>query len=133
MHNEILVYLDEPGYGVIHTSNFAYEFGNLSHYNVDGFPYHPNKSDFALRDRQSGSWAAFANFGRPSDPQYHTLRGWEPAFPKKGEVDIYVIGGPHEGLSATAGPRSDHAVAAQKLKERCAFLNSPEIIKQLQY
>ena len=133
MFDEILVSVGSPGYGVVHTSNFAYQFGNLSHYNVDGFLYHPNKSDFALRDRQSGSWASFANFGHPSNLKYGTLLGWEPAFAKEGELDIYVIGGPYEGFSATAGPQSDLAVAAQKLKERCAFINSPEIIEQLQY
>ena len=133
MYDEIFAYLGTPGYGVVHTSNFAYQFGNLSHYDVDGFPYHPNKSDFALRDRQSGSWAAFANFGRPSAPKYGTLLGWEPAFSEDREIDIYVVGGPREGLSAVAGSQADPVVAAEKLKQRCAFLNSPEIIKQQNY
>ena len=133
MFNEILVSLGTPGYGVIHTSNFAYEFGNLSHYAVDDFPYHPNASDFALRDRQSSSWAAFVNFGRPSVPRFGTLEGWKPAFRKAGEVDIYVIGGPHEGLSAEVGANAEPAVAMQRLRERCAFLNSPETIEELNY
>ena len=66
-------------------------------------------------------------------PKYGTLLGWEPAFAREGEVDVFVIGGPHEGLSAESGPQSEPAVAAQMLKERCTFLNSPEIIKQLNY
>ncbi len=133
MYDEILASLGGTGYGVIHTSNFAYQFGNLSHYNVDGFPYHPNQSDFALRDRQSSSWASFANFGHPSDVRCGTLKGWQPAFAKKDEVDVYVIGGPHEGLFAEDGPRAGPVFGAQKLRERCAFINSPEIIQQLQY
>lgn len=46
---------------------------------------------------------------------------------------MYVIGGDNAGLSALEGPRSKSAVVAQKLQERCAYLNSPEIVKQLQY
>lgn len=122
-----------PGYGVIHTSNFAYEFGNLTRYEVDDFPYRPSASDIDLKHKQSASWAAFVNFGKPSLPGKGTLEGWTPAFKKDGEVDLYVIGGPHQGLSAEAGPDSEPVVAAQKLKERCAFINSPEIIKELNY
>jgi carboxylesterase type B len=128
-----LAYLDEPGYGVIHTSNFAYQFNNLSHYDVDNFPFYPNRSDFALAKRQSSSWASFANFGHPSAAGYGTLKGWKPAFAPDDEVDIYVIGGPHEGLFAEAGPKAGPVFAQQKLKERCAFINSPEIIQQLNY
>lgn len=128
MFDEIL-----PGYGVVHTSNFAYQFHNLSHYNVDGFPFHPNKSDFALADRQSGSWASFTSTGSPSFPGKNTLKGWTPAFKEGGEIDIFVIGGPHEGLSPIDGPGAKKAVADQKLRQRCGFLNSPEIVKQLDY
>ncbi|KAK5162880.1 uncharacterized protein LTR77_011137 [Saxophila tyrrhenica] len=133
MYDEILTSLGTPGYGVIHTSNFAYQFGNLSHYDIDNFPYHPNESDFALRDHQSSSWASFVKFGHPSDARYRTLKGWQPGVSQEDDVDVYVIGGPHEGLFAEDGPGSGPVFAAQKLKERCAFINSPEIIRQLQY
>ena len=133
MLDEILTYLGEPGFGVVHTSNFAYQFHNLSHYNTEGFPYHPNASDFALATQQSRSWAAFANFGTPSLEGKGTLPGWTPAFAHKGEIDLYIIGGAREGLFAEDGPRSDQAVEAQKLRERCGFLNLPEIIEQLDY
>lgn len=134
MLDEILVYLDAPGYGVVHTSNFAYQFNNLTHYDVDGFPYHPNASDFALADRQSFSWASFANTGTPSLSGVNTLSGWTPAFNDGDEVDIFVIGGPHEGLSAWGGSTAtNQALADQKLAERCEFLNSAEIIEQLNY
>ena len=131
MMDEILVALDVPGAGVIHTSNFAYQFGNLSHYNVDGFPYRPNHTDFVLRNTQSRSWASFVSYGTPSHAK-NTLQGWTPAF-KQNNVDIYVVGGPSEGLSAYKGANAAPAVVAQKLSDRCGFLNSPEIIKQLQY
>ena len=133
MFNEILVYLGEPGYGVIHTSNFAYQFHNLSHYDVDGFPYRPNRTDFILANQQSNSWAAFANYARPSLTSINTLKGWNPAFSTKGEIEIYVIGGPYEGLSAWSGSGATPALAAQKLTERCGFLNRPDIIEQLNY
>ena len=47
---------------------------------------------------------------------------------------VYVIGGPTPGYSGSGGSANARAVvAAQKLQERCGFLNSPEIIQQLQY
>ena len=100
---------------------------------MDDYPFEPNATDYALVDRQSASWASFINFGTPSNDKYGTLKGWEPAFQNSGDVDVYVIGGPHEGLSAESGANADAAVAAQKLTERCAFLNSPEIIRELDY
>lgn len=133
MFGEILTSLGQPGFGVVHTSNFAYEFHNLSHYDVDGFPYQPNASDFALAKRQSRSWATFANTGRPSHSAVGTLEGWGPAFKADGEIDVYVIGGPHEGLSALNGPSAEAAVASQKLQERSRFLNSPEIVAQINF
>ncbi|KAF2482391.1 putative lipase [Neohortaea acidophila] len=134
MLEEVLVSLGTPGYGVIHTSNFAFEFHNLSHYNVDDFLYHPNGTDFALANRQSHSWAAFANHGAPSLAGQGTLDGWKPAYSTSGEIDIYIIGGPNEGLSAWNGSgATNEALVAQKLPERCGFLNRPDIIVQLGY
>ncbi|KAK5124861.1 hypothetical protein LTR85_001051 [Meristemomyces frigidus] len=130
---EVLDSLGSPGLGVVHTSEFAYVFGNLSHYDADGFPYHPNASDFALSDRESRSWSTFASLGFPSLVGHDTLKGWTPSFARPNETDIFVIGGPHEGLSAEDGPRSERAVEAQKLRERCGFINSPDVIKQWNY
>ena len=128
MLDEILV-----GYGAVHTSEFAYVFGNLSHYDIDGLPYHPNASDFALKDRAARSWASFVSRGKPSWPGRNTFRGWQTAFVKKGEVDIFIAGGPSEGLSAWDGPKTKEVLEAQKLRERCAFINSPDIVEQLLY
>jgi hypothetical protein len=46
---------------------------------------------------------------------------------------LYVIGGPSAGLSALQGEGASAALAAEKLQERCAFLNSEDVIKQFQY
>lgn len=134
----ILASLGIPGMGPVHTSEFAYIFGNLSHYNVSGYPYHPTQSDFNLRDRASRSWSTFASLGQPSLTQRDTLKGWNTAFTVSQNTDtdnpnIYVIGGPHEGLSSINGPSASTALKAQKLSERCGFLNSPEIIEQLRF
>lgn len=135
MLDEILDYLGYPGWGVVHTSNFAYQFANLSHYNVDNFPYNPNASDFSLADQQSHSWISFANTATPSLSNLTSLSGWTPAYSGgDGEVDIFVIGGPHEGLSAWAGSAAtNEALVVQKLKERCGFLTQPDIIEQLNF
>lgn len=128
MLDEILV-----GYGPVHTSEFAYVFGNLSHYDIDGFAYHPNASDFALKDRAAGSWASFVSRGKPSWPGHKAFKGWETAFGQEGEVDIFIAGGPYEGLSAWDGPSAAEVLGVQKLRGRCAFINSPEIVEQLLY
>ena len=130
---EVFAYAGMPGLGVVHTSEMAYVFGNLSHYNVDNFPYHPNASDFALRNRESRSWSTFATLGHPSLAGHDTLKGWKPAYTHPNETHIFVVGGPHEGLWAEDGPRSIPAVSSQRLRQRCSFINSPEIVKQLRY
>ncbi|KAI7241102.1 hypothetical protein KC330_g818 [Hortaea werneckii] len=127
------------GLGVVHTSEFAYVFGNLSTYDVNEYPYQPCAEDYALLERESRSWSAFAATGRPSlDRYYHhhheTLEGWCPAFAEGSDMaGIFVIGGPIEGFSAAEGSLSESVVAAQKLEERCAFINSPEVIDQLRW
>lgn len=131
----ILAHLyNQSGLGAIHTSEFAYVFGNLSHYDTAGYPFDPAPEDYALRDRGSRSWSTFAGVGRPGLEGHDTFRGFEPAFSgDRDEVDIFVAGGPDEGLSAIDGPRAKKALRVQRLRERCAFINSPEIIEQLRY
>ncbi|KAF2719196.1 putative lipase [Polychaeton citri CBS 116435] len=122
------------GTGVVHTSEFAYVFGNFSHYvDVDGLP-NPKftESDYALLTRESRSWSTFAATGQPSLDDHKTLQGWRPAF-KGQQTGVYVIGGPSPGFSTVTGPGSSEAVRAQKLKERCDLLNSPEIVRQLDW
>ena len=121
------------GWGPIHTSEFAYIFGNLSHYNTSGYPFDPTTADYELAVRGSRSWSTFAATGRPSLAGHDTFKGFTLAFPNEHDTYIFVAGGPSEGLSAIDGGKSKQAVREQKLRERCAFINSPEIIEQLRY
>jgi carboxylesterase type B len=128
--------LGYPGLGPPHTSEFAYIYANLSHYNISGLNYAPTEEDFALVAPESRSWSSFAAVGQPSLESKDTLQGWEPAFQyaqEKNQTDVYVIGGRNSGLSATEGESASQALAKQKLKERCAFLNSAGIIEQLRF
>ncbi|KAK2608375.1 hypothetical protein QQS21_003060 [Conoideocrella luteorostrata] len=122
-----------PGLGPIHTSEFAYIFGNLSHYDIGNYKFNPTKSDYQLKDRGSRSWSTYASTGQPGLKGHDTFQGFKPAFTDKNQVNIFVVGGPHEGLSAIDGPNAHPAVKEQRLRERCAFINSPEIIEQLRY
>ncbi|KFY03173.1 hypothetical protein O988_01657 [Pseudogymnoascus sp. VKM F-3808] len=125
---------NETGFGPIHTSEFAYIFGNLSHYDINGYPFNPAPEDYQLRDRGSRSWSTFASVGKPGLKGKDTFQGVRKAFPSGGdEVYVFVAGGPHEGLSAIDGPGSTEVLRKQKLRERCEFINSPEIIEQLAY
>lgn len=120
---------NESGLGPVHTSEFAYIFGNMSHYNTSGFVFDPTPADYKLRDRGSRSWSTFASVGKPSLEGHNTFKGFGLAFSKKNGIDIFVAGGPHEGLSSVDAPH----LRAQKLRERCEFINSPEMIEQLKY
>ncbi|KAK7746809.1 hypothetical protein SLS53_001997 [Cytospora paraplurivora] len=127
----IMTWMGYPGLGPMHTSEFAYIFGNISHYNTDDFPFNPDPSDWALQSRGSKSWSTFVATGVPSLEKHDTFQGFTPAFEQKNETKIYVVGGPHEGLSPIDGPNAEPALAAEKLRSRCGFLNSPEIIAAL--
>ncbi|PHH91910.1 hypothetical protein CDD83_9777 [Cordyceps sp. RAO-2017] len=45
----LVVTSNHSGYGPIHTSEFAYIFGNLSHYDIDTYPFQPTPSDYRLK------------------------------------------------------------------------------------
>lgn len=126
------------GDGVPHGSDLVYVYDNLV--NKSGIILHPTASDYALADRASRTWAAFATNGKPGDMKYNaTFQGFEAAFPNGtagGDEPIYVFvaGGPTEGLSAIDdGPAVNPALVAQNLRERCAFINSAEVIQELGY
>ncbi|KAI1185565.1 putative lipase [Nemania serpens] len=124
---------NETGYGVIHTSDLEYVFGNLSVYDNGEYPFHATPADYALEARGSRSWSTFASTGRPGLKGHDTFTGFKTAFPGKGEIDVFIAGGPHEGLSPIDGPGAVTTLKAQRLRERCAFINSDEIIEQLRY
>ncbi|KAK9414771.1 putative Carboxylic ester hydrolase [Seiridium unicorne] len=123
---------DAPGMGVIHTSEFAYIFGNISHYNISGYPFDPTPEDWALEKRGSRSWATFAATGQPGIEGRDTFQGFEMAFDGE-QVRVFVVGGGDEGLSAIDGSDAKPALAEQRLRERCGFINSPEIIGELRF
>nr|POF14901.1 secreted lipase [Quercus suber] len=126
----VLASAGEIGVGVVHTSEFAYIFGNLSHYDVPDVPFQPSASDFALLKRESRSWSSFASQDKPSLWNHDTLQGWETAFAAEREdPGVFIIGGPQEGFAHL----DEAPLRQQKLKERCGFINRPEIVKDLQY
>lgn len=121
--------------GVLHTSEFAYVYGNLSHYNGRGYPFDPTPEDFALERRGSRSWSMFAATGVPGEEttthdRREVFQGVKPAF-EDSRTWVFVSGGPNEGVSATEGNGAHSAIAAQRITERCAFINSPEMIEQM--
>ncbi|KAL7950437.1 Alpha/Beta hydrolase protein [Trichoderma barbatum] len=127
----ILEYLGHPaGMGPIHTSEFAYIFGNLSHYNTDGFPFKPSSSDLKLMVRASRSFSTFTSIGKLELPNRDTFQGFNPAFEKPGEAQVFVVGGVNEGSSYIEGPQAGSALASQKLRERCSFLTSEGVLQE---
>ncbi|KAI1105192.1 carboxylesterase family protein [Jackrogersella minutella] len=126
-----------PPLGVVHTSEFAYVFGNISHWDTDGYAFAPTPADYALVSRGSRSWSTFASLGVPGKDGHDTFVGFEPSFSKgtgnSTTFSVFVAGGPDEGFSAVDGPGSKFAVSQQKLRERCAFINSQALIQQFNF
>lgn len=135
-------YLDaagSPGLGVIHTSELAYVFGNFTPFEYSWLQdvVSPSAADYALLRQQSRSWSTFAALGQPSGvAAKDTLPGWTSSYAVGDgmmDAEIYVVGGPEPGMSALGGSEANPDVAAQKLRERCGFLNRDDIIEQLKY
>jgi carboxylesterase type B len=109
--------------GVVHTAEFPYVFGNLTHWNVPGWPWSPTPQDHEVLKRVSRSWSTFASTGSPSARGRYTLQGWDPAYSghdSSAGPNIYVIGGPFQGRPNLA--------LDENLIKRCELLNSPEFI-----
>ncbi|KAF2629422.1 alpha/beta-hydrolase [Macroventuria anomochaeta] len=119
--------------GVVHTSEIAYVFGNIQAYNNSGNPINLTASDYALQERASRSWSAFATNGHPTQEGEVTVKGWLGAYSAPNLTHVMTIGGPWEGWWPLSGVGSPDVVQQQKLVERCAFFNSPKIIEGLQY
>ncbi|KAM3420379.1 Carboxylic ester hydrolase [Cercospora zeina] len=63
-----------------------------------------------------------------------TLQGWHKANFEDENYGIYIVGGPKEGYGGVNGSHAAReALKEQKLKERCGFLISPEIVGQQEY
>lgn len=121
------------GYGVFHSSEIFYVFGNFTSLS-NSYNINFTSQDHELRTRQTRSWTSFASVGRPSIVGEDTLQGWELANFTDQNFGAYVIGGPNAGNAGAGGSKSAiSAVQQQKLQERCAFINSPQMIAQLQY
>jgi carboxylesterase type B len=126
---------DISGFGVVHTSEFAYIFDSMQVYNTSGYPFNPTEYDYEVAMRASRSWSTFVSRGIPAEsgPQSTTLLNWDEAFSRPGGPYVRTIGGPHPSNSALGTANATQEMAEQRLQERCAFLNSPEIIQALQY
>lgn len=92
-----------------------------------------SNSDTDLVERASRSWSTFAATGKTYQAGHDLVEGWTEAYKGKDGPYVMTIGGPHEGLSTLHGSQAIAEVERQKLDERCAFLNDPEIIKGLQF
>lgn len=126
----IEAYYNVSHIGVIHTAEFPYIFANLTFYPEA----RPTQSDEDLKHRASNAWSSFAALGNPSGTGgAYSLKGWDTAFSEPDNLKIYVIGGTKEGLSATDGPKSTEELRKQRLRERCALINSDRWIEYLQY
>jgi carboxylesterase type B len=132
----ILAYTDNlTGLGVVHTSEFAYIFESFQVYNTSGYPFDPTEYDYEVAMRSSRSWSTYVSKGVPTEsgPESTTLLNWNEAFNQPGGPYVRTIGGPFPGNNALGQENASPVMAEQRLQERCAFLNSPEIIKALQY
>lgn len=130
----ILEHLGHPaGMGPIHTSEFAYIFGNLSHYNVSGLPFSPSPADYELQVRASRTWSTFASVGKPGLPYHDTFQGFAPAFERQGQVKVFVAGGPNEGISYIEGPQANPVFAMEKLRRRCEYWLDQGVVKELMF
>lgn len=121
----------DPALGVFHGADLPYVFGNLSQFNRSGV--NPTPADYTLATRASRSWSTFANLGKFSQDGHDTFKRWEGAFSSPHDIRIFVAGGPTEGMSSIDGSGALPAMSVQKLRDRCAFLNSPNLIKELAY
>ncbi|KAK7545226.1 hypothetical protein IWX46DRAFT_627390 [Phyllosticta citricarpa] len=112
----------------------SYVFANFTPFTSKSCTIDPSADDYALLRAVSRCWSTFAWYVTPSVEGKDTLAGWTPACARGGnETDLFVIGAPEEGLSAVEGKNAKTVVAEQRLCERCGFLNSEEVVRELLY
>jgi carboxylesterase type B len=120
--------------GVIHVSDVLFVFNNANYNGLFSITSAQNET----QRRMSGSFARFASVGNPSGgAEANSLQGWSQVYSRpvrKGQTvrraSVRVIGGGSPGqkvltLSGGAGPE-------RRLLERCAFINSVRVQRQVQ-
>ncbi|KMQ44482.1 Alpha/Beta hydrolase fold [Trichophyton rubrum] len=119
--------------GVLHGADLPYVYANLSAYIPPGSPIRPTASDYELSHRATRSWSTFGSTKEPSLPGHNTFKGFRKSFSKHNEILVFVAGGPNEGLSNIDDHGPHSVIGGQKLRERCNFINSPEMIHELRF
>ena len=117
--------------GVLHTSEILFAFNRPA---LGGLlPISDEQKNIGRR--VSGSWARFASTGKPTEAVAATkddaLADWDAGFNKTGEVNVRVIGGPNADQH-TLKLNGDGDGVEARLLERCAFVNSEEVQRQVQ-
>ncbi|ESZ90678.1 hypothetical protein SBOR_8940 [Sclerotinia borealis F-4128] len=133
---------DEPGLGVIHTSELPYLFNNIDLFNITdleipGYSFEPTASDYALANSMPMSWISFGKYGDPGRGRGNgSMGGWTSAWPSGGsEAEIFLIGGGNAGMSGVAreGENGNGGLVGERLAERCGFLGRKDVVEQLMY
>ena len=124
--------MNESYLGVSHGADLAFVYDDTAAFpNID-------PALIELGSQMSGSWACYAHTGTLSMPQSDlTIQDWPEAkadgFKAFGNktLAIQVLGGPKNGTAVIGEKQDTGILAAEKIRERCAFWNSPIIQKQL--
>jgi carboxylesterase type B len=115
-----------PFLGISHIADIPYVFDEVSKFNNSA-------SNQLLAKQMSGSWTRFATSGFPSSPRGMTIQGWTPAIENgKGGLEhlrLMVIGGENLGMTGLKGRNIE--IAKQRLVERCGFINSEEVQREI--
>jgi carboxylesterase type B len=134
---------------VDHYADVAYAFAS-----VDRPPLWPYVApvDYDLASQVSGSWAAFAHFGRPTTTTTKqqeqgqgqvgnvTVAPWEDSVScgggGAGRPALRIIGGPRQGMASVYEGKDNVAEAVplygERLAERCGgFWNRPDVLAQM--
>jgi hypothetical protein len=116
-----------PQLGVSHVADIAYVFDGVDKFN-------DSASNALLAKQITGSWSRFATSGHPSSSQGTTLKGWLSAWFGAREVyledaSVMVIGGGEPGMVSLG--RTTGSLRDEKLPERCGFLMSEKVIREL--
>ncbi len=133
----ILKYMGVPQWRVCHLSDIPYMLNEDVAAGGDN-----SVAQRELSVLLSGSAAAFAPTGNPTDSEGRVFKEWPLAYPDRREqvlakehpenLNIYIVGGPGGSGAAHIAPggmggeaeERERALAGEKLMERCKFINS---------